>query len=384
MAEPPESVGYVFISYAREDASNALELKRAFEIHGIKVWLDKTDLWPGEDWRAKIRRVITDNALLFIACFSKASASRDVGYQNEELNLAIEQLRSRKPATPWLIPVRFDDCDIPDLDIGGGRTLRSIQRADLYGEEFVDQMKRLIEIAQRILGLVTATGATDQPCEVKDEQDLAILFRSWPGVPKTQSDLDNIIKNKPPYWEYLLFAGTLKLEMEKLETRYEDFLLGYAPRTSVIIHDREFAEYLNIQLTELTVIAESYIRLCDKEAVERAFGEKGISGDVSRIMHLAKRHISVYDELLRWAERLRGASIPSRYRKLVDILLENPKQPLDELRRFVEGYAERTEEFPNLAQKGQPIRLEHRITWIWPDSQVKSYKDEIDRLRTAR
>jgi hypothetical protein len=30
-------------------------------------------IWPGEDWRAKIRRVITGDALVFIALFSRAS-----------------------------------------------------------------------------------------------------------------------------------------------------------------------------------------------------------------------------------------------------------------------------------------------------------------------
>lgn len=47
--------------------------------------------------------------------------------------MAIEQLRQRSPRLPWLIPVRFDDCAIPDRDIGSGRTLSSIQRADLFG-----------------------------------------------------------------------------------------------------------------------------------------------------------------------------------------------------------------------------------------------------------
>ena len=78
-----------------------------------------------------IRRAITDDALVFIACFSQRSLSRSKTFQNEELTLAIDQLRLRRPEEPWLIPVRFDECEIPDRDLGGGRTLASIQRADL-------------------------------------------------------------------------------------------------------------------------------------------------------------------------------------------------------------------------------------------------------------
>ena len=83
-----------------------------------------------------IRRAITDDALVFIACFSQRSLSRSKTFQNEELTLAIDQLRLRRPEEPWLIPVRFDECEVPDRDLGGGRTLASIQRADLFGDNY--------------------------------------------------------------------------------------------------------------------------------------------------------------------------------------------------------------------------------------------------------
>jgi hypothetical protein len=88
-------------------------------------------LWPGEDWRAKISGAISRDALVFIACFSSHSAARERNYQNEELFLAIDRLRRRRPDDPWLIPVRFDDCDVPDFELGTGRTFASIHRADL-------------------------------------------------------------------------------------------------------------------------------------------------------------------------------------------------------------------------------------------------------------
>jgi hypothetical protein len=125
--------GHVFISYVRENSRDVDSLQRTLESAGVRVWRDTADLWPGEDWRVKIRDAISKEALVFIACFSHKSVSRKVSYQNEELVLAIEQLRLRRPDEPWLIPVRFDDCQIPELDIGGSRTLASIQRVDLFG-----------------------------------------------------------------------------------------------------------------------------------------------------------------------------------------------------------------------------------------------------------
>jgi len=88
--------GHAFISYVREDSRRVDELQRTLEAAGVPVWRDTADLWPGEDWRAKIRSAITDNALVFIACFSQASRACGMSYQNEELTLAIEQLRLRR------------------------------------------------------------------------------------------------------------------------------------------------------------------------------------------------------------------------------------------------------------------------------------------------
>jgi len=142
----------VFISYVREDAERAAQLKGWLEANGIPVWLDRDDLWPGEDWRVKIRRAIEKDALVFVACFSRQGQARARSYQNETLILALEQMRVRRPGDPWLIPVRFDECDIPDFDIGAGRRLRDLHSADLFGDRREENASRLITAVLRILG----------------------------------------------------------------------------------------------------------------------------------------------------------------------------------------------------------------------------------------
>lgn len=152
MSGPGSVAGHAFISYAREDSGYVDRLERALEAAGIPVWRDTRDLRPGQDWKLNISRAIRVDALVFIACFSRASLTKASSFQNEELLLAIEQLRLRPPDYPWLIPVRFDDCDIPDRDLGGGRTLASIQRADIFGEASQVGMARLVAAIWRILG----------------------------------------------------------------------------------------------------------------------------------------------------------------------------------------------------------------------------------------
>lgn len=100
----------------------------------------------------KIREAIADGSFAFVACFSEASEARDVSGQREELTLAIDQLRMRRPGDPWLLPVRLDDVSIPDVDLGGGRTLRNIQYIDLFGDRWETGTVKLATAVVRILG----------------------------------------------------------------------------------------------------------------------------------------------------------------------------------------------------------------------------------------
>jgi hypothetical protein len=55
------------------------------------------------------------------------------------------------------IPVRFDDCEIPDFDLGAGRMLAGVQRADLFGDSNQENASRLVTAIKRILGMTWPT-----------------------------------------------------------------------------------------------------------------------------------------------------------------------------------------------------------------------------------
>ena len=169
MSEPGEASGHVFICYVREDAKHVDRLQHELETADIRVWRDIADLWPGQDWRGIVERAITEKALVFLACFSRGSTSLAKSYQNEELLLAVQQARQRPPGIPWLIPVRFDDCEIPDYELGGGRTLRSIQRADIFGDSVATATQRLVVAICAILkrGQDSGPSAAADPGEVR-------------------------------------------------------------------------------------------------------------------------------------------------------------------------------------------------------------------------
>lgn len=121
----------VFISYVRDNSEAVERLAADLNKHGVQVWLDHSDLKPGEIWADTIRRKIIE-VDYFIACFSKEYNSRQKTYMNQELVLAIEELRQRSMYQAWFIPIKLNECDIPDMDVGAGKTLRSYHWAEMY------------------------------------------------------------------------------------------------------------------------------------------------------------------------------------------------------------------------------------------------------------
>lgn len=146
-----DALGYAFISYVREDCERVDRLQVSLESAGIRVWRDTRDLWPGQDWKMEVRRAITSGDLAFIACFSEHTDRRAATYQNEELILAAQQMRLRKPGQAWLIPVRFAECVTPSYDLGAGRSLDSIQHIDLFDGSWEHELPRLVAAILRVL-----------------------------------------------------------------------------------------------------------------------------------------------------------------------------------------------------------------------------------------
>jgi len=60
----------VFLSYVRENATVAERLARELEDAGVRVWVDKMRLQPGDRWKSAIKAAIRGGHL-FIPLFSR-------------------------------------------------------------------------------------------------------------------------------------------------------------------------------------------------------------------------------------------------------------------------------------------------------------------------
>jgi tetratricopeptide (TPR) repeat protein len=127
----------VFISYIHDNKEEAYRLYEDLQKSGIKVWIDKDKIKPGDFWPDVIRDAIKKGSF-FIACFSKEFNERTRSHMHEELTLAIEELRKRPKHRAWFIPVLFSG-EVPNLTISDGVTLRDIQWVDLRKEQDWDE-----------------------------------------------------------------------------------------------------------------------------------------------------------------------------------------------------------------------------------------------------
>ncbi|MEV7036766.1 toll/interleukin-1 receptor domain-containing protein [Amycolatopsis sp. NPDC051061] len=125
--QPPRK--RVFVSYVQEDQDEVDRLVLGLREAGYDTWMDRDRLAPGMRWKSAIRDAIL-NGDSFVACFSpRYWKSRT--YMNEELTIAVEQLRLMPRDRQWFMPVVFEDCELPDHPIGPGETIaNSLQYAD--------------------------------------------------------------------------------------------------------------------------------------------------------------------------------------------------------------------------------------------------------------
>jgi hypothetical protein len=115
----------VFLCHAKEDKPDVREQYSRLKKDEFVPWLDEENLLPGQDWDLEVRRSVraTDVVLVFL---SKNSVTK-TGYVQKEIRLAIDVAEEQPEGTIFIIPVRLEDCDVPDR-------LKKFHWVDLFSE----------------------------------------------------------------------------------------------------------------------------------------------------------------------------------------------------------------------------------------------------------
>jgi hypothetical protein len=130
-------VSRIFLSYAREDETQVRGVYRRLIDAGFEVWMDKINLLPGQRWQQAIPRAIRHSDFILIF-FSKHSVAKR-GYIQREFRLALETLEEMPPDAIHTIPIRLDDCQIPEQ-------FRPLQWSDLSEEGEFDRIVQALRV----------------------------------------------------------------------------------------------------------------------------------------------------------------------------------------------------------------------------------------------
>ena len=134
----------VFLSYCHDDDQQVTRLHEALENENMDLWWDK-EILPGQDWKQEIRRAMKDCDAVVLCLSSKSMQRKKSGIYPEVLD-AINSYREFRSGEIYLIPVRFDECKVPDIEIDGSRTLDRLQYVDLFPDNDWDQnFQRLVK-----------------------------------------------------------------------------------------------------------------------------------------------------------------------------------------------------------------------------------------------
>jgi hypothetical protein len=125
-------VKLLFLSYAHEDQRTVEAIADQLWHDGFLTWLDKKDLLPGDDWKARIEDAIerADYVLVFL---SKTSVKK-VGYIQKELKYALEQQEIRPSGHRYIVPILLESCEPP-------RELRDIHWLNYWEEGSYEKLK---------------------------------------------------------------------------------------------------------------------------------------------------------------------------------------------------------------------------------------------------
>jgi hypothetical protein len=135
----------IFLAHASEDKPQVRQLYQKLQAAGYQPWLDEVDLIPGQKWRDEIPRAI-QNSDIFIACLSSQSVSKR-GYVQREFRQALNQMAEMPEGEIYLIPLKLDECEIPDLrQAEYGINLRDIQWLNYWQADGWDRLLKAIAL----------------------------------------------------------------------------------------------------------------------------------------------------------------------------------------------------------------------------------------------
>lgn len=344
----------VALSFAGEDRDFVRDVSAILREQGVIAFYDEdfeVEMW-GEDLYTYLDKVYRERARHVVMFISRHYVAK--AWPNHERQSA--QARALSEPKPYVLPIRLDDSEVPGLR----PTVRYLDARRLGLERVADAILQKVR------------GATVQPAE------------SWDGrTPRTAAHREQMLRLRPPGWEWMLLGTDLQLGMAGLEEKYRDHQLRTPARTGQHLSLEDALVRLDTLGTDAVNIAESIMGIFSEEAQLRAFGKPGEPGDEAYIHQLAARLVGVYEQLMDWAAEQRGLAVPMDLRDAFGVAARFVDRPVEQIREFVERYVASVDQIPEHIAKPEPkepLVTELALALSMDDGVMQEFADALDRV----
>jgi TIR domain-containing protein len=199
-------------------------------------------------------------------------------------------------------------------------------------------------------------------------------------VPRTEAESQQLLMTRPTGWEFLHFAARLLRERAAVEGKYRDFVMGYAPPTDEVICIEDAPDFISRAVRYAMQRTRNLNRVISPAVQEGAFGRPGEDGDAEAIRHMAMRLNSIYEDLIDWTARVRGATLPAEFAGVVELLGHVGGRTISAYRKFVDTFVAQNDQLPEQIAMGKPMTPDLTVTFSIPDETVEAIRAELRRV----
>ena len=156
-----------------------------------------------------------------------------------------------------------------------------------------------------------------------------------PDILKTVSpNAFKLAMEKPIAWEGRLFSQVACDEIAAAADLRRDLTYGISFEIGEVFDDfPSFNSWIRKKLNEFTQIANSLDAIGNK-SLQDAMGQPGEPGDIEHLVYTARRFVDIYKSAIRWAIRLRSASIDESCQEIIEIIIGFATLLLEDVEAF--------------------------------------------------
>ena len=183
--------------------------------------------------------------------------------------------------------------------------------------------------------------------------------------------------DRPPHWEYLLFATSLRDGV----ARHRRLARTHALKIPI-----GFGEDVQDPLAWINARFNDALRLVSTlndlmGAIQEAFGPVGVSGDTGSIIFVTDTMADLYRDAILWGLRVRTANVDGQFQRLVTAVGDVMDDVVLQLAQFGPHVKAQLEAAIAAPKTGVPVEI--TLTISLPESAMRSFNDELARLTSG-